>query len=177
MTKEQQQKIILIVLLGVGSIYVYATHFLLPELAKIQGLQQTIAQKQEYYRQLQIYQGDRTGLQTEISQLQNTLNQVAVPRSIDKPQLMLYLYKMAKSHAVNAQTVKFDTVQQKGFYQEMPLSLNCQGTPQDILRLLTDLKNGSEQRLVPRSVNLTWQQGVMRGEIKLVAYSLIGQEK
>lgn len=174
MKKEQRQKILLLVLLGAGAIYAYSTYLLLPEWGKIKSLQQSLGQRQGYYQQLQAHEGNRAGLQTEISQLNAKLKQasLSVPGRLDKPQMLVYLYTMAKGHGVKPQALKFEAIQAKGFYQEMPLSLSCEGKPEDILRLIQDLKNGSEQRLVPQSVNLTQQQGVMRGELKFLAYAL-----
>lgn len=174
MKKEQRQKILLAVLLGAGLIYAYATYLLIPEWAKIKTLQQTLGQRQGYYRQLQGYEQNKAGLQAEISQLQGKLKQatLSVPGRIDKPQLMVYVYTVAKRNKVNGQALKFEPIQPKGFYQTMPLTITCEGKPEDVFRFLQDLKNGSEQRLVAQSVSLTQQQGLMRGELKFLVYAL-----
>ena len=174
MKKEQRQKILLAALLGTGLIYAYATYLLLPEWAKIKTLQQSLGQRQGYYSQLKVYEKDQAGLQTEIRQLQDKLKQgtLSVPESIDKPQLMVYVYTMAKRDKVNGQALKFDLIQKKGFYQSMPFTLTCEGKPEDVFRFLQDLKNGSEQRVVLQSVTLTQQQGLMRGELKFLVYAL-----
>ncbi|MHB1653752.1 MAG: type 4a pilus biogenesis protein PilO [Desulfitobacteriaceae bacterium] len=173
MKKEQAQKIILLILLGVGLIYGYVTYLFAPQWANIKSLAQRLQERQTYYRELQSYHGNPANLQQEIQTAEKQLKEGAnqFPNSFDKPQIMVYLYTVAKQHSVVPQTVKFEQTQNKGFYQEMPLSLSCEGKSADVLSLIQDLQRGTSPRFATQSVNLTVQKGNMQGELKLVAYA------
>lgn len=97
-----------------------------------------------------------------------------LPNRLDKPQIIVALYTLAKQHGVNPQSITFDQAQNKGAYQEMGISLSCLGKTADLLAMIHDLQFGAGQRLAVKSVNLSGSQGNMRADLKLTASALNG---
>lgn len=174
MKKEQIQKIVLFSLFGIGLIYSYITYLFSPEWTKIKNQEARLFERQNYYQSLLSNQGNLNGLQNEIQAAENQLKQsnLQFPNLLDKPQIMAYLYSLAKQHAVSPQSLKFEQAQNKGYYQEISLSFICQGKTADVLSLLQDIQKSTSQRFTTQGVNLSVQQGVMRGEMKLTAYAV-----
>lgn len=176
MKKEQGQKIILAVLLGIGLVYLYANYLFLPQWKNIQRLQQQLTTRQGYYSRLLSYKHDPSGLQQQVQGLQSQLKESGGqnPIGLDKPQILVYLYSVAKHYAVVPQSVAFEPLQNKGFYQELPLTFVAKGKPSDVLAMIESLQQGVSPRLTTHSVSLKVDKGVMSVNLKLAAYALTG---
>lgn len=171
MKKERLQVIILLLIIMFGISYAYVKFLFLPQWTVIQGDTNQLLSLQNQYQELLTYQKNRTGLQQDIKTLKNKVLQLKaqLPNQLDKPQLMVGLYTLAKQHAVDPQSVAFEQAQTKGSYQEMGISFSCSGKTADILAMIHDLQFGGGQRLAVKSVSLTGSQGSMRADLKLTA--------
>lgn len=176
MKKERLQVIILLMIIMFGISYAYVKFLFLPQWTVIQGDTNRLVSLQNQYQELLTYQKNRTGLQQDIKTLENKVLQLKVklPNRLDKPQLMVGLYTLAKQHAVAPQSIAFEQAQTKGAYQEMGISFSCSGKTADLLALIHDLQFGGGQRLAVKSLSLTGSQGNMRAELKLTASASIG---
>ena len=173
--KEKLEIIALILFVMFGLVYAYMTLLFLPEWMVIQSSTSQLYAQENHYQELLTYQGKQSGLQQEIKTLETKvlLLNSQLPNRLDKPQLMVGLYSLAKQHSVIPQTIAFEQAQNKGTYQEMGMSFSCLGKTADILTLIQDLQFGGSQRLAIKSINLSISQGIMRAELKLTAYSSI----
>lgn len=176
MKKEKIEKIALILILIIGLGYAYAKFLFLPEWTVIQSSTSQLYAQKNHYQELLNYQGNQSRLQQDIKTLETKVLQLnsQLPNRLDKPQLMVGLYTLAKQHSVIPQTIAFEQTQTKGAYQEMGMSFSCLGKTADILALIQDLQFGGSQRLAIKSINLSVSQGVMRAELKLTAYASNG---
>ncbi len=174
--KEKLEIIALILFVMFGLVYAYRTLLFVPEWMVIQSVTSQLDAQEKHYQELLTYQKNQSGLQQEIKTLETKVLQLnsQLPNRLDKPQLMVGLYTLAKQHSVIPQTIAFEQAQTKGTYQEMGMSFSCLGKTADILTLIQDLQFGGSQRLVIKSINLTVQQGTMRAELKLAANASIG---
>ncbi|MGC7873706.1 type 4a pilus biogenesis protein PilO [Desulfosporosinus sp. SYSU MS00001] len=176
MKKEKLQRIILAAIIMFGICYAYSKFLLLPHWEVIQNNNQRLKSLQNQYQELLNYQKDRTSLQKDIIMLENRVLQLKkqLPSRLDKPELMVELYTLAKQHGVNPQSISFDQSQNKGLYQEMGISLSCLGKTTDLLSFIHDLQFGRGQRMGIKSINLAGSQGNMRVDLKLTATILNG---
>jgi len=174
--KEKLEIIVLILFVMIGLGYAYSKFLFLPEWMLIQSSTSQLTTQKGQYQELLTYQKNPSGLQQEIKTLETKVLQLnsQLPNSLDKPQLMVGLYTLAKQHSVIPQTIAFEQAQTKGTYQELGLSFSCLGKTSDILALIQDLQFGGSQRLAVKSVNLSVAQGIMRAELKLTAYASLG---
>ncbi len=174
--KEKLEKIVLVFFIIIGLGYSYIEFLFLPEWTAIQSSTNQLHTKESNYQELLTYQKNQSGLQQEIKTLETKVMQLnaQIPNRLDKPQLMVALYTLAKQHSVYPQSIGYDKPQTKGFYQEMGVSFSCLGKPTDILAMIHDLQFGGTERLAISSINLTVSQGTMRAELKLAADASIG---
>lgn len=176
MKKERLQIIILVGIILFGISYAYLKFLFLPQWTVIQGATNRLDSLENQYQDLLTYQRDQDGLEQEIKTLEAKVKQLneQLPSQLDKPQLMVGLYTLAKQHAVNPQSITFEQAQTKGSYQEMGMSFSCLGKTTDLLAMIHDLQFGRNQRLGIKSISLTGSQQNMRAELKLTASASIG---
>ena len=174
--KEKLQIILLIIFVISGLSYAYMTLLFSPEWTVIQNVTSQLHAQEKHYQELLTYQKDQSGLQQEIKTLETKVLQLnsQLPNRLDKPQIMVGLYTLAKQHLVYPQTIAFEPAQTKGTYQELGMSFSCLGKTSDILALIQDLQFGGTQRLAIKSISLTGSQGNMRAELKLTANASLG---
>lgn len=174
--KEKLEKIILILFVVFGLGYAYMTFLLLPQMAVIRSSSNQLHIEKDRYRELLTYQENQSGLEQEINSLKTKVNQLnsQLPNQLDKPQLMVGLYTLAKQHSVIPQTISFEQAQDKGTYQDLEVNFRLLGKTADILTLIQDLQFGGSQRLAINSINLSVSEGIMQAELKLTAYASIG---
>lgn len=172
MKKEKLEAGALVVLLGLGLIYGYYTYLLSPEIETIKQKTGQLTERGAYYQRLQNYAGNEAGLDKEIQTLEQEVKGLAVmvPARLDKPQIMVDLYTLAKQKGVYPQTVVFAEPQVKSGYQELPLTFSCLGQPDNVLSMISALVASPDSKLALQAVNLTQQQGVLRAELKLTGY-------
>ena len=174
--KEKLEVIALILFIMLGLGYAYMTLLFLPEWTIIQSSTSQLYAQKDHYQELLTYKKNQIGLQQETKTLETKVLQLnsQLPNRLDKPQLMVGIYTLAKQYSVSPQSISFEQAQTKGTYQEMELGFSSLGKPADILAMIHDLQFGGTQRLAIKSVNLSVTQGVMRAELKLTAYVSLG---
>lgn len=172
MKKEKFQIILLIVIILSGFSYAYLKFLFLPQWTVIQDAENQLTSQENHYQELLTYQENQSGLEQDIKILEAKVHELNahLPNQLDKPQLLVGLYTLAKQHTIDPQSVAFEQVQTKGTYQEMGMSFSCLGKTTDLLAMIHDLQFGESQQLAIKSISLTGSQHTMRAELKLTAY-------
>lgn len=176
MKKEKFQIILLVFIILFGSSYAYIKFLFQPQWTVIQDATNQLDSQKKQYQELLTYQKNQEGLEQEIKSLEAKVLELnaLLPNQLDKPQLMVGLYTLAKQHAVIPQSVAFEQAQTKGTYQEIGMSFSCVGKTADLLAMIHDLQFGESQQLAIKSISLTGSQQNMRAELKLTAYGGLG---
>ena len=171
MTKEQLEKTALFLLIVAAAIYVYTTYALQPELAKLREQAQQLQQRQEHLRLLRSYELNTASLQQEIQKSEADLAKLnkQIPRTLDKPSLIVNLYTIVKRHGAQAQSLSFDQVQKKSAVQEMGITLALTGAAENVLATIKDLQFGDTLQLSVQSVTMSADKSGIRAELKLLA--------
>ncbi|OLN32230.1 type 4a pilus biogenesis protein PilO [Desulfosporosinus metallidurans] len=174
--KEKLEIIILVLFVMLGLGYAYVAFLFLPEWTVIQRATSQLNAQMRNYQELLAYQKNQSALQQDIKTLETKVQQLKaqVPNRLDKPQLMVDLYTLAKQHSVSPQSITFEPIQTKGSYQTIGMNVNYIGKTADVLALIHDMQYGGGQRLTLQSLNLTVSQGNMRAFVKLTAYASVG---
>ncbi len=173
MKKETLEKVLLAVLLFGVIVYSYITYLLSPELSSLEKLNAELQVKQGRYEQLLVYQEDKTGLQEEIKRLEveNTVLNAQIPSLLDKPQIMMYIYSVAKSTQVEPVSLNFEQSKSSEDVQSMVLSFSGLGKVNDVLAFIKKIQFEGAQKMGIQSVNLVNQNGTIKADIKFVAYA------
>ena len=175
--KEKIEIIIFVLFVIVGLGYAYITLLFLPEWRVIQRTTSQLSAQRNHYQELLSYQKNQSVLQQDIKTLETKVLRLnaQVPSRLDKPQLMVGIYTLAKQHSVSPQAIAFESNQTKGAYQAMGMNFSCLGETADILAMIHDLQFGGSRRLAIQGINLAVSGGVMRANIKLTAYASISK--
>lgn len=157
MQKEKLQKIVLVIIVGITLIYAYINYLLLPKWTLIQKQKEQLLNRQVYYGQLLTQQSNQAVLAKTITSLEDEGKDLTaqIPTQLDKPQIMADIYTIAKLHAVDPQTLKFEPLQNKGDHQELAMNLSYSGQTEDILSLIDDLEHTPLHKFALQSINLT----------------------
>jgi Tfp pilus assembly protein PilO len=156
--KEQMQKIALVAIVLFGIIYVYFSNILSPQWDKITQLEQQKLQRQALLQKLTIQKEHLAKLQQQISDDQVLIKKgsVKVPAAINKPQLTVDIYNLAKQHGISPDNLRFDKIQNKGTYQEMGIDFTGSGQITDILSFIRDIQK-SQDLITIQNISLTAQ--------------------
>lgn len=157
MTKEKMQKITLVIILGLGLIYAYVSYLFLPKWTLIQNQRDQLEKKTASYQKLNTYQSNQEEIAKTIADLETEVKDLAakIPAQLDKPQIMVDIYTMAKLHAVEPQTLKFEPIKTVGDHQELSMNLSYIGPAENIINLIDDLQHTSLHKFALHSVNLS----------------------
>lgn len=174
MKKEKFEKLLLVVMLTSGLVYLYATYFFLPKLEVVKLEFKQLTEQKAYFQQVEDYKVNLSDLQQKIQTLESQKQEIGalVPTQLDKPQIIVDLYTNAKARSVTPESLSFEQIQNKDGHQEMGMSLIGLGKPEDILGLIKDIQSIGKQKFAVQSVKLTTQQGIMRMELKLTGFAL-----
>lgn len=173
MSKESRQLILLLILVVGGIIYFYYSYLFIPKWADIQTIKGGLQERQSRYELLQTYGENGISLYNEINKLEAKNNELRkqIPQKINKPQLIVDLYTVAKVNQVQPQTVTFDELQSMDTYLIQPLTFTCLGTQASIIKMINNLQVGEDYRFTLESLDFSNDEGILSGEIRLNAYA------
>lgn len=157
MKKEKKQKIALAIILGLTLVYAYINYLFLPKWTLLQKQREQLQNSLNSYQQLLSFQSNQVGLAKTSASLEGEAKELTalIPSQLDKPDIMVDIYTIAKLHAVEPQTLKFEPIQNKGDHQELAMNLSCSGQTEDILSLIYNIEHTPLHKFALQSTNLT----------------------
>jgi len=175
-TKQQVEKAGLAVLLAAAALYIYANWLWQPQVARVYEQAQELRRQQEHLRLLNSYAANAGLLAQETSQAEAALAklQKQVPATLNKGNLLVNIYTLAKRHGVQAQNLTFEELQQKGNVREMGMALVLTGAAEDVLATIKDLQYGDTLHLAVQSVTLGADKNGVKADLKLLALAAAG---
>lgn len=173
MSKQSRQLILLLILVTAGIFYGYYVYIFTPKWADIQVLKQYRQEGQSRYEGLLAYREEGRSLYEELFELETKLDKLReqIPHQIDKPQLIIDLYTVAKINQVQPQEVTFEELQTMDTYVTQALTFTCLGTQESIIQMIDDLQTENNQGFTLESLNFTNNEGILTGEIRLITYA------
>lgn len=173
--KEQAQKLFLLLLVVFAVLYSYANYIFLPQWNHLVDLRQQVQQSQALLQKLTYYSQHRASLEQQISAAQEQLikGTEQVPALINKPQLTVDIYSMAKLRGVIPDSIKFDKIQSQGSSQTMGVHFSGSGQAVSILEFVQDLHK-SKDLLSVQEFTISANQGSMHVELGITAYATSG---
>lgn len=172
MNKQKLEKIILIMIIAAAMFYSYWTYLFQSEWSVLKNINQQIVTRTTYLNRLISY-NDPAKFQQDLAKEQDLGKQLSsrLPSTLDKPQISVELYLLAKQQGVIPQSITFEPLQNKGNHQEMDITFVGQGSPANILSMLGVLEHGSTAKYALKSLNLTTGKDQTTANIKLTAFS------
>lgn len=156
MKKQKMQIIILIALIFIGLTYAYYIYLFQPKWQSIQQEKDKLSKLETQYQQLAAYQNNKTGLQKDIESSKEKTDEQGqnIISHIDKPQLLVDLFSLAKNCNVTPISLGLGDVNKKDNTESITIDLKVSGDTDNILTLITALQTTSLENLAIQSINL-----------------------
>ena len=174
MDKQKKQFIALILVILFGFMYAYIQFLFTPQWSNLNNLSAEIAQRQAHLERLEenykilstVKQNaqDLTILQTELKE--------RIPTDLDKPDIMMIVYTMAKDNGLSPGTLSFESVRQEGETMTMGMGFTCTGSRENINNLVEQFLEGSKYILVLDSISYSGSEELVSADMRLTAYAL-----
>lgn len=155
--------------------YAYALYFQIGTL-KIQDAQ--IAEYQDYYIVLQENNANFEALkkqQEELTSQQAVLN-MKMPKSLDKPELMNYIFSMAANSGISPLDLNFEQIEDKGNYYSLAFTVICSGPQDKTYAFAEKVRKASTYILALDSITITTgETDDVTAQMRIIAYSYKGE--
>lgn len=176
MTKDKIEKAALLLLILAGMVYFYAMMIFWPKWSLVQQENAQLQEREQYYNKLLSYGAEPDQLDKKIANLEGQVRQLdlAAPEYLNKAQIMVSLYDLAKQYKVNPLNISFASAQAKGPAATVGITFVCSGTASDVLALTKTIEEDKKLPLALNGMNLTVEKGVMQAQLKLTGYALTG---
>lgn len=172
-TKELKQLFFLVILIGLGLIYLYVNYLFIPQRSNIEQLKEKIAERTSHLELLQSYERNPTALKNELETLQMEYSNLKdqIPDKIDKPEIVASLYNEAKLNEVQPLTVAFGTLETREGYMVQPIVFNCIGQAENVFQMINALQDDQTFQFSVESANFAKEGGLLHGQISFFAYA------
>ena len=176
MTKDKIEKAALLLLILAGMVYFYAMMIFWPKWSLVQQENAQLQEREQYYNKLLSYGAEPEQLDKKIANLEGQVRQLdlAAPKYLNKAQIMVSLYDLAKQYKVNPLNISFASAQAKGPAATVGITFVCSGTASGVLALTKTIEEDKKLPLALNGMNLTVEKGVMQAQLKLTGYALTG---
>lgn len=175
MSKQKNQIFILIFIILVGLLYVYVQYLFLPQMAILKGQTNYLTERKAYLENLKDNASRLPELQEQKALLQVRADELEkrVPRDLDKPEIMLTVYNLAKAYGVTPHSLNFDQPKEEGGFTAMGLDFACSGSEGDIYTLAEEFGKGRDYIFALDSISIEPGETEVSARMKLKAYGYL----
>ena len=140
--KQKNQIRILIALILIGGFYAYFEYLLMPQWQVLKHTSALFEERKAYLERLE--NTDLTSLEQKVTEL--TLEEVnlrnSLPKTLDKPDIMLTIYNLAKINGISPQTLTYEPIQDEGQFYTMGMNFACTGPLENVFALVEQFRQG-----------------------------------
>jgi len=170
--KKGKQVILAAALVLVGMLAGYAVYIFMPKISELQAQAAEISRQRVLLSQLQ--QGYRSydQLKEQAASLQGKASELKkkIPGEINKPEIMLAVYNMAKNSGVAPKNLTFEEQKDEGAYFSMGMVFTCEGETIHILNLVDAFQKRDKYYLALDSITFNQAEKQTMATMRLVAY-------
>lgn len=172
MNKQKNQILILLGVIMTGVLYVYIQYFFLPQLGVLKEKTDHLAARQAYLWKLEENDRILPSLKEQAQDLtvQASALDKSVPKKVDKPDIMLTVYNLAKKNALNPKNLNYEPVKDEGGFYTMGMNFDCTGSAESVYRLAEQFLQGNKYIFVLDSISMSPGEGGVSAKMRLVAY-------
>lgn len=172
MKKQRNQIIILFMIVILGFVYSYVQYLFIPQWYTLEEKSAQLAAHKEKLVKLEAAYQDFSALKTLSGELKSQVSvlQNKIPQKVDKPDMMLTIYNLAKKNEVAPQSLNYESIQDMGGYLTMGMNFSCVGSIENIYKLLQQLLKENPYIFVLDSIKFSQAEGITSAQMRLVAY-------
>lgn len=173
MNKQKQQVLVLAAIVLAGGLYAYFQFLLYPEWVGLKAESAQLAARQAYLERLENSNKDYAALKQQASALKTQLAALdkKTPKKMDKPDIMLTIYNMAKRNGVSPQSLAYEDIKDEGSSYSMGMNFSCTGPAENIYALIDQFQKGDKYILALDSISLNQGENASTANMRLVAYA------
>ncbi len=173
MNKHKNQIIILVAVIGIGLLYAYIQNLFIPQWANLKDISAYAAERQAYlakleesYKVLSTLEEEAVDLEVQASILDNKM-----PKKLDKPDIMLTIYSMAKKNGLAPKSLGYEAIQDEGAFLSMPMTFSCTGPQANVYTLLQQFLNNNKYIFTLDSISFSQKNEETTTTMLIVAYA------
>ncbi|WP_368292592.1 type 4a pilus biogenesis protein PilO [Dehalobacter sp. TBBPA1] len=158
----------LIILLGIGYVYLLVGQFgvLQKNSAQLREREAYLVTLQNNYINLSGLKQEQTDLTTQAAELDLT-----VPKNLVKPDMMVFIFNLAKDSGINSQNLTFEEMKDEGSYSSLAMNFSCTGPTAKIYAFVERLRKVSQYNLALDSIQVTeGEEDTAAARIRIIAY-------
>lgn len=173
MNKQKNQIIILAAVIGIGLLYAYMQYLFIPQWATLKEKSAHVTERQAYLTHLVESYKLLSTLKEEVVDLeaQASILDKKVPKKLDKPDIMLTIYSMAKKNGLTPKSLGYEAIQDEGTFLSMPLTFSCSGPQANVYTLLQQFMNNNKYIFALDSISFSPGNEETTTTMRIVAYA------
>jgi len=175
MVKKQNThwQTVLTIILGVTLLALYAVFLFVPQLRVLEEKKDRIEERTAFlvkmekgYRHYAQLEEQDAALRAQILSLSEK-----VPKSMDKPEIIVAVYNKAKKNEVVPISLNFEDVQDKGLYKLLPLDFQCEGSYNNVMALISELQQDPAYYFTLSGISFQQEEDQINAKMRLFCYS------
>jgi len=158
----------LIILFGIGYVYLLAG-----QCGVLQENSDQLREREAYLVTLQNNYINLSGLKQEQTDLtaQAAELDLTVPKNLVKPDMMVFIFNLAKDSGINSQNLTFEEMKDEGSYSSLAMNFSCTGPTAKIYAFVERLRKVSQYNLALDSIQVTeGEEDTAAARIRIIAY-------
>lgn len=173
MKKYKTQILILISVLLLGGLYVYFQFLLFPKLDVLKSQSSYLKERQMYLMKLEDSSKILPNLEKQIVNLNAEVSALdeKIPKEMDKPEIMLILYNMAKNNELKPQSIEYEAIEDEVIYYKLGLNFSCSGSIENIYLFIEQVLKQKKYIFALDSINISFGEEETSAKIRLVSYT------
>ncbi|RNC29307.1 MAG: hypothetical protein AWM53_00660 [Candidatus Dichloromethanomonas elyunquensis] len=173
MNKQRNQFLILTFIIILGGLYAYIQYLFIPEWRGLKEETSRVSQRQADLARMETGYKEFSSLKQQASSLkaQASMLDKKVPKKLDKPDIMLTIYNMAKSLSLSPKSLTFEDVKDEGQYLTMGMNFSCTGSPENVYTLVDQFLKGNKYIFALDSISFIPGTEESTVKMRIVAYA------
>ncbi|AHF09757.1 MULTISPECIES: type 4a pilus biogenesis protein PilO [Dehalobacter] len=158
----------LIILLGIGYVYL-----LVGQCGVLQKNSAQLREREAYLVTLQNNYINLSGLKQEQTDLtaQAAELDLTVPKNLVKPDMMVFIFNLAKDSGINSRDLTFEEMKDEGSYCSLAMNFSCTGSTAKIYAFVERLRKVSQYNLALDSIQVTeGEKDTTAARIRIIAF-------
>ncbi|MGI5901935.1 MAG: hypothetical protein ACOX7U_05620 [Desulfitobacteriia bacterium] len=173
MKKRKNRIIVVVLIFSFAFLCFYIQYLFLPQLAVIKGKVREFSEREAYLAQIEDNYQNYSLLEEEFLTLQARALELdsKVLKSLDKPEIMLALYNMAKDKGLSPKSLTFGSQWEESDYRALNIIFTCSGPLQNIYEFMDQFSAEDYYFFALESVAINQQGQEAISEMCITAYA------
>jgi type IV pilus assembly protein PilO len=160
----------LIILIGIGYVYLLVGQF-----GVLQKTSAQLYERKAYLVTLQDNYINFSGLKQEQTDLtaQAAELDLSIPKDLVKPDIMVFIFNLARNSGINPQDLTFEEMKDEGGYSSLAMNFSCTGSAANSYAFMEQLRKVSQYNLALDSIQVTEGEAdtaAASAKIRIIAY-------